>query len=227
MQGVGWSVQHGAEKVVGFEPEKPTIPRFATAISEALDAYDVLVVGRTPAAEDTLPPIQQRTERLAGWILQQTHNLPHDALAGPRGFTVAGAEVLAQYPALQENPNVKMNSWLYLYKTALDARKQGFGVGGIDVDMMYPDVLVAEETGNPVYDEKRFMQFSMQLKYLLGEGLDRTNLPRKAQTIANFVSVMLTELDNATLEDELDVLKTLEMHFANYFKYQIPNRAIV
>jgi hypothetical protein len=163
-QGVAYAVANGGEKIVGQEPEKTLMPTFADQISSALDDYDVLVIGRTQKAEDSLPPVQQRTERLAGWILEQTHLLPHDALSGGRGFTVAGAEVLADYPATTPG----MNNWLYLYQTPIDARNRGLAIGGIDVDLMHPAQMVAEETGNPNFDRKRYQQFKMQLEHLLG-----------------------------------------------------------
>lgn len=162
-QGVAYAVSHGAEKVVGTESEKPGIPELAPQLSKALDTADILVVGRTPGTEYTLPPVQQRTERLAGWLLENTLGLPADALAGPRGFTIAGAEVLADYPATEPG----MNNWIYLYDTILEARERGLKTAGVILDFPYPEGMVAEETGNSAFDGKRLDQFVLQLEYLL------------------------------------------------------------
>lgn len=174
-QGVQHAVNSGAGKIVGFEPEKPMIADFAPEIAGALDDTDVLVIGRTEESKASVPPVQMSTENPAGWLLQEIYNLPPDSLAGPRGFTVAGAEVLAAYQA-GTDPKIK-NNWIYMYQTPLAARKGGLRVGGLALNMQYPDVLVKEETGNPVYDNKRFMQFGLQLEHLLaGEGFDPDSL---------------------------------------------------
>ncbi len=162
-QGVGYAVAHGAGKVVRHEGEKNLMVDFAPQISAALDSADVLVIGRTAAAEASLPPEQRRTERLAGWILEKTLALPPDALSGGRGYTAAGAETLAAYPTAEKG----MNNWIYLYANVLKARELGLRVGGLAVELTHPRSMVEEETGDPVFDAKRHMQFKLQLDYLL------------------------------------------------------------
>jgi hypothetical protein len=162
-QGVRFAAENGATKVLGQEPEKTLMPYFAEQVSKALDTVDVLVVGRTEVGEKSLPPVQRRTEHLAGWILEQSHGLPADALCGPRGFSVEGMQELQDYPALEP----KMNNWIYLYHTTLAAREAGLKIGGIAVDLIYPEAMVAEETDNPGFDGKRYDQFRVQLDYML------------------------------------------------------------
>lgn len=162
-QAVQYAVDHGAEGVLSHEPEKDLMPTFAERVSRELATHDVLIIGRTDAAEASLPPVQRRTERLAGWILEQAHGLPHDTLSGGRGFSRAGAAVLQEYPGTKPG----MNNWIYLYDTPLAARERGLSVGGLDVDLLHPKEMVHEETGNPGFDLKRYEQFRLQLAYLL------------------------------------------------------------
>ena len=136
---------------------------FAGDVANALGQNDIVVVGRTEASQESLPPVQRRTERLAGWVLEHTLSLPHDALAGPRGYTRDGAAFLLNYPSSEKG----MNNWIYMYQNAIEAMKAGKRVGGIDVDLLYPKAMVQQETGNDVFDRKRYDQFELQLKYLL------------------------------------------------------------
>lgn len=201
-QGVAFAIDQGAEKVVGHEPEKIEMSRFSSEISKALDEHAVLVIGRTAAAELSLPSVQRRTERLAGWTLEQTHDLPADALSDGRGFTREGAAVLAEYPGTAEG----FNNWIYLYTTPLGARSKGLSVGGLKIDLMHPPVMTADEEGDPVYDRKRYDQLKLQLDYLLSRDVD----PSKSH-IAHAVIAALAGLNketpNAEFEQQLDRLE--------------------
>jgi hypothetical protein len=206
-QGVAFAINNGAKRVVGHEPEKNLMVEFAADIRDALDKNDVLVIGRTLIAEYSVPPVQQRTERLAGWILEKTLQLPPDALSGGRGFSVAGADCLAAYPATVEG----MNNWIYLYDTPLEARARELKVGSLLVDLMHPETIVAEETDNPVYDAKRYMQFNLQLRYLL----ERPEVTEEAWPVAQFVRNLLEPIpvkaapeNNRVYEWLLDDLET-------------------
>lgn len=206
-QGVGYAVAHGAEKMASHEPEKTLMPTFADEISGALDRADVLVIGRTDAAERTLPPVQRRTERLAGWILEQAHGLPHDTLSGGRGFTIAGANVFAEYPANMAG----MNNWIYLYDTPIEARKRGLRIGGIDIDLVHPTAMVDEETGNPAFDKKRFDQFKLQLDYLLG----RPDVRPEAAGLAEFVLGVLARPEAlGALDEQYALIAEIEQRAA-------------
>jgi hypothetical protein len=215
-QGVGFAVAHGAEKVVRHEPEKTLMVNFAPEISAALDAADVLVIGRTASAEASLPPEQRRTERLAGWILQQTLKLPADALSGGRGYTSAGAETLAQYPANEKT----MNNWIYLYENVLKARELGLRVGGLAVELTHPQLMVDEETDNPIFDAKRHMQFNLQLAYLLRR-------PEVNPGAADITTAVLEGLDTLPVQagpEDISVYRTyltsLEDRFAIDYGYE-------
>jgi hypothetical protein len=218
-QGVAYAVEYGADKIVGQEPEKVTLPRFVDEISRALDNSSVLVIGRTAAAENSLPPTQQRTERLAGWILEHTHGLPADALAGPRGFDVAGAAVLLDYPATDSG----MNNWLYLYETPLEAQRRGLNIGGIAVDMIYPEKMVAEETDNLAFDKKRYDQFHVQLSHLFGESF-RSSCPIMSSDewfIADITRHFLPRLiDTMPLEERTAAIANLEQILIQHSGFQ-------
>jgi hypothetical protein len=215
MEGVAYAVGNGAERVLSAEPEKVRMPYFASRIAEALRSTDVLVIGRTQEAEDSLPPHQQFTERLAGWILEQTHQLPADALSGGRGFTRAGAEILAEYPA--GDPG--MNNWIYLYDTPLVARGRGLDVDGITVELVHPDSMVEQETGDPVFDRKRDDQFMLQLDYLLRRS-DVDPIPR-AQHIARMVLKGLEGVGKETsLLEFNDRIAKIELGLFSFFGYK-------
>lgn len=207
-QAVRYAVDHGAEGVLSHEPEKDLMPTFAGRVSHELATRDVLVIGRTEAAEASLPPVQRKTERLAGWILEQAHGLPHDTLSGGRGFSRAGAAVLQEYPGT--NPG--MNNWIYLYDTPLAARASGLNIGGVDVDLFHPEDMVREETGNPIFDLKRYEQFRLQLAYLLR----RPDVRREALAISQAVLRGLDELpEKPTHEQYGAYFSHLEVEFGS------------
>lgn len=213
-QGVNYSLLSGADKIVGHESEKTLMPSFVDTVSNALDRADILVVGRSDKAENSLPPFMQRTERLAGWILQQSHDLPADALCGPRGFTAAGAEQLALYPSSEKG----MNNWIYLYHTPLQARAAGLTIDGVKVDLMYPQQMVDQETGNDAFDAKRYMQFKLQLEYLLG----RDDVRPEANDIARIVlSHLAGDLSSASMGEQNNTITSLESAFEP-LGYKIP-----
>lgn len=190
LQAAAYVVSRGAEKIVSAEPEKTLMPFFKRKIAGALDVADVLVISRTRRAEASLPPVQLKTEHLAGWILEETLELPRDSLSGGRGFTVAGAEVLACYPATEPG----MNNWIYLYETPLAARAAGLRIKGIDVDLIHPKTMVAQETGNEVFDRKRYDQFKLQLDYML----QRTDILPYGQAMAKTVLAALKDITPQT-----------------------------
>jgi hypothetical protein len=205
-QGVAYAMANGAEKILGQEPEKIGIPRFAPEIARALDTYDVLVIGRTDKSEESLPPVQRRTERLAGWILEQTLDMPHDAFCGPQAFSIAGARQLANYPSREEG----MNSLIYLCHTPLAARAAGLAVIGADIELMYPAAMVAEETNNKIIDAKRYAQFQLQLDYLMR----RPDIKQNAKPIAAKVLAGFSEMSEKPTNEEFEeYLTDLESTF--------------
>lgn len=162
-EGARYALMHGADRFLTHEPEKTTIPVYAMDITSQLAEHDMIVVGRTPESIESLPPVQRRTEQLAGWILEQTLSIPFDALAGPRAYGMKGIQQLLDYPAHR----TEMNNWLYMYTTVLAARQANLDVVGHQVGLIYPRAMVMQETGNPDFDAKRYMQFRMQLDHLL------------------------------------------------------------
>jgi len=195
-QGVGYSFAHGAEKVIGHDPEKVLMTTFAKEISDSLDAHQILVIGRTAAAQNSLPPVQAWTEDMAGWILEKTHDFPADAFSGGRGFTAQGGQVLADYPATDP----AFNNWIYLYRTPLEARAKGLSVGGLSVDLMHPATMTEQETDDPVFDRKRFDQFKVQLDYMMA----RSDVDSYARPIADAV---LHALNGLTTNHSNEVFK--------------------
>lgn len=162
IDGVAFAVAHGATKVVRHEAEKEGMVEFADEISAGLEEQEILVIGRTEEAMASLPKVQARTERLAGWLLEQYFNFPPDALSGGRAYTPTGAEYLARYDVEEHG-----NNWLYMYFPVLAAMEDGVRVGGLQVPLLHPPEMVAEEEGNLVYDRKRYEQFFMQMEKLL------------------------------------------------------------
>jgi hypothetical protein len=208
-QGVGYSFAHGVEKVVGHDPEKVLMSEFSTQISDSLDQHAILVIGRTATAQKTLPTVQAWTEDMAGWILEQTHDFPADALSGGRGFTVEGGEVLADYPAADPD----FNNWIYLYRTPLEARAKGLSVGGLAVDLLHPPTMTAQEQDNPDFDRKRYDQFKLQLDYLMA----RSDVDPQAKHIAHAVQRAMNGLTKQSSNAEFELqLKRLEHRLVGF-----------
>jgi hypothetical protein len=223
-QGVGEAVNHGATKVVRTESDtKVELPFFAWNLANALDEVDVLVVGRTEASRNSMPETQQRTEEFAGWILQNTLYMPADALAGPRGYTVAGAEVLADYPATKTG----MNNWIYMYDTTLEARRRGLPIGGTEIDFRYPTPLVIDEsvTQREFFDGKRYDQFALQLGHLLPQVRDNDHAPERAREIAQHVLVGLDFFkSDATTAQKAEAFGDVERWLSGYYGYEVAER---
>jgi hypothetical protein len=163
----------GAEKLLSHEPEKTSTPGFARDVAKLLEDSSIIVVGRTDRSLETLPPFQRRTELLASYILEHTLAIPFDSLAGPRGYTSQGALHLLNYPSHETG----MNNWIYLYENVLAARANGEAVSGTRTDILYPQILVVQETDNPDFDRKRLDQFWLQLNYLLNRPEDDNDMP--------------------------------------------------
>lgn len=232
-QGVAFAVEHGAAKVLSAEPEKVGLAAHAGAISGALDNYDVLVIGRTQSAENTLPPVQQRTERMSGWLLERVLGMPADAMSGGRGFTAAGAEVLADYRATKVDPDTQqevsdptVNNWLYLYKVPMEAERRGLRVGGIALDFEHPAEMVEEETDNPAFDAKRYDQFELQVGYLFRERLAGMADDDPDRELVEYV-LKMNSLLKATSNGFRDmVVGHMESYLADYYGYKPAARLV-
>lgn len=193
----------GALRIISSEPEKTSMPLFAHLITRALHENDVLVIGRTEAAEASLPPVQRMTERLAGWILERTINLPPDALSGGRGLTSIGASYLLAYDSQEPS----MNNWNYLYDVPLAARADSRPVDGLLVDLLHPREMVEEETDNPVFDRKRYDQFKLQLDHLLR----RDDIVPEGRALASTILRHLAYINNdSTLREVAAYVRTIE-----------------
>lgn len=55
IQAVEYGLSNGATKMISHEPEKVQMYEFSEEISRRLDNSDIVVIGRTEAAMDTLP----------------------------------------------------------------------------------------------------------------------------------------------------------------------------
>ena len=164
-EGARYVIDQGGNKIITSEPEKPSMPEFAEEISRMLDKNSVVVIGRTEASKESMPPFQRRTEELIGWLFKHILGMPADSLAGPRGYNRQGMQHLLDYPS--DTPNMK--KWPYMYYTVLAAMANGERVGEIEVDLMYPKSMVKQETDNLDFDGKRYEQARMQAHILLGE----------------------------------------------------------
>ena len=214
-QGAEFALSAGAEKLLTHEPEKPSVPVIAQDVAVELDTHSVVVIGRSDSSLETVPPFQLRTEKLAGYVLERTLRMPFDTLAGPRGYSRQGAQHLIDYPSHKPG----MNNWIYLYDTILAARSNGEAVGGIAVDLMYPEKLVAQETNNPIFDRKRLDQFWLQLRYMM----DRPEVLPEARGLARMVKHELDSVPaNAGQKDLESTFARIEALASSEYGYQAP-----
>ncbi|XMT17021.1 hypothetical protein QTN79_04425 [Candidatus Saccharibacteria bacterium oral taxon 488] len=212
--GARYVLDQGGNKIITFEPEKPSMPGAAEEISRMLgdgdsqddnsgDGHSVVIIGRTERSKESMPPFQRRTEELAGWVLERTLGLPPDALAGPRGYSRQGIQHLLRYPS--DRPG--MNNWIYMYDNPLAARANGERVGAIEVDLIYPESQVEQETDNPTFDRKRYEQFALQLDYLLR----RPEVKQPAYDLRNMVLGRLALMSEQPTDKEIkEFFNTLE-----------------
>lgn len=217
-EGARYVIDQGGNKIITFEPEKTGMPDFAVRVAEMLGDGDskvdpsVVVIGRTEASKESMPPFQRRTEELAGWVLERTLGLPPDALAGPRGYSRQGIQHLLRYPS--DRPG--MNNWIYMYDNPLAARANGERVGAIEVDLIYPESQVKQETDNPTFDRKRYEQFALQLNYLLR----RPEVKQPADDLRNMVLGRLALMPERPTDKEIkEFFNTLEAE-ARGFSYK-------
>lgn len=202
-EGARYVIDQGGNKIITSEPEKPSMPEFAEEISRMLDKNSVVVIGRTEASKESMPPFQRRTEELIGWLFKHILGMPADSLAGPRGYNRQGMQHLLDYPS--DTPNMK--KWPYMYYTVLAAMANGERVGEIEVDLMYPKSMVKQETDNLDFDGKRYEQARMQAHILLGE---ESEAPQHYKAEIQRIK-LLSELDDkkAALRDM--ILKELTL----------------
>lgn len=212
--GAGYVLDQGGNKIITSEPEKTGMPDFAVRVAEMLgdgdseddnseDGHSVVIIGRTEHSKESMPPFQRRTEELAGWVLERTLGLPPDALAGPRGYSRQGIQHLLRYPS--DRPG--MNNWIYMYDNPLAARANGERVGAIEVDLIYPESQVEQETDNPTFDRKRYEQFALQLNYLLR----RPEVKQPADDLRNMVLGRLALMPERPTDKEIkEFFNTLE-----------------
>ena len=201
-EGADFVIAQGGNKILTLEPEK-SMAHLACKIATMLDKFSVVVIGRTEASKESMPPFQRRTEELIGWLFEHILGMPADSLAGPRGYNRQGMQHLLDYPS--DTPN--MNKWPYMYYTVLAAMANGERVGEIKVDLMYPKSMVEQETDNPDFDEKRYEQARMQAYILLGE---ESEAPQHYEAEIQRIK-LLSELDakKAVLRDM--ILKELTL----------------
>jgi hypothetical protein len=171
LDGIRFIQAHGGENcsILKLEPEKDSMadPDVLDCIKDALYEYGTVVIGRDQEAMLSLPPVQLEVEFRVGQIFAQRYNMPADALSGGRAWTPASLAVwVPRYEALLQEHGSKVNNWLYLYTGVLDVRDAGLRVGGIRVNLVHPSEIVAEETGNPVFDKKRRDQEAIQLEWM-------------------------------------------------------------
>ena len=205
LQGVALAAQNGAQKILGYEAEKVRMTDFLGDVADALDEQSVVVIGRTELALESLPVVQRRVERLAGWVLERSHGMPADALSGGRGFNVDGARILSTYPAERDG----YNNWLYLYDTPLAARASGLGVSGIKVDLIHPTAMTNQEEGDEQFDTKRYAQLKLQLEHMLTRSDVNPDMIQEVREIL----LLLANIDtDAGVSHNEKVLSSLEQY---------------
>ena len=202
-EGARYVIDQGGNKIITSEPEKTGMPDFAEEISRMLDEFSVVVIGRTERSKESMPPFQRRTEELIGWLFEYILGMPADALAGPRGYNRQGMQHLLDYPS--DAPG--MNNWLYMYYTVLAAMANGERVGGTEVDLMYPESQVKQETDNLDFDGKRYEQARMQAHVLLGK---KSEAPQHYKAEIQRIK-LLSELDDKKAALRNMILKELTL----------------
>ena len=202
-EGARYVIDQGGNKIITSEPEKPSMPEFAEEISRMLDKNSVVVIGRTEASKESMPPFQRRTEELIGWLFEHILGMPADSLAGPRGYNRQGMQHLLDYPS--DTPNMK--KWPYMYYTVLAAMANGERVGEIEVDLMYPKSMVKQETDNLDFDGQRYEQARMQAHILLGE---ESEAPQHYKAEIQRIK-LLSELDDKKAALRNMILKELTL----------------
>ncbi len=209
-QGAEYALMLGAETILTHEPEKVSTPSIAGDVVRELATSGIVIVGRTEKSLETLPPVQRRTEALAGWILNRSYGLPEDALAGPRGYTASTArDYLLPYPS--HHPG--MNNWIYMYKNPLDSMKNGGKIGGVNVDLIYPQSMTAEETGNEAYDRKRYEQLRLQLKYLFDTYQVFRSFSEMRTRIASEIDSMGDDMPTSFLEKQVQSIVDISSEY--------------
>lgn len=205
----------GADKFLTHEPEKVRMPFHASVVvGELVTGSSVVVVGRDQEAIDSMPSVQRRTEVLAGWILNRGLLIPEDSLAGPRGYDIVGVQHLLNYPSEEKG----MNNWIYMYQNILEAKRAGQKTSGVKVPIVYPETMVKQEQGNIDFDRKRYMQFVLQLDYLLR----RPEVLADMKPITEYVLAKINGLSEDPQEsDYLEMLALVET-VAEEFDYQKP-----
>ena len=145
-QAVAHAIMNGAGNVMTTPIDEPDIPLIASEqVRRALVHTDVVIVGRTQEARDELPPIQQQLAHLGGWIVEQTHVLPHDSLTGPRGYNREAAQLLVRYPSLGAN----ISGAPHLFEAPLMIRDAEKRLGGVKATFRRPEALIDQEAADP------------------------------------------------------------------------------
>jgi hypothetical protein len=217
-QGLRDAVARGAEKIVGSNPEESSLPQFAGTLALALDTADILVVGRTPEGRNSLLPLQQRTDSLGSWLLTKTLDMPADTFAGPRGFTAAGAEAVIDYPA--DKPG--LNSLLYLQMSIIAARARNLRIEGVEIDLIRPEAVTAEEAADPEFSGRQLDQLVAQLGPLLSHAEQTAPTMYKADLATVAGSHMPLLAAHNDLPYRLEKLDLFEGRLTYHYDYQPP-----
>jgi hypothetical protein len=143
--------------MVKFEGEKAV---FADSdnVGFVLDAcriYDVASGVRTMATWVSMPPFQVLTEYWLGMAIGDMLGVSNDTPSGVIALTGEGRRFFIE--------SVTDNHWSYLFGVPHNGLKAGLRIGSFEVNFCYADEVVAEETGNPVYDQKRLDQIDQML----------------------------------------------------------------
>lgn len=162
-QALRFALDNGAQFVLSHEFEKDTLPRYATEVIRLLadGPYEILIIGRSKQALDSLPPTQRFTETFAGEVMEREFHFPPDSFSGGRAFTRAEARWF-----LDHDPEKQGGCWEYLYEPIIRAIKAGILVGGVTLDLVHPPELVREEEECPALREKRYRQLGLVLHFL-------------------------------------------------------------
>ncbi len=174
---------HESAVMVKFEGEKSVFTggRNISEIQEGVHQFDVISGVRTLETWASMPPFQVQTEFWLGSAIGEMLGVSQDTPSGVIALTSAGRKYFIN--------SVVDNHWSYLFGVPLMARKSGLRCGSFDVDFRYDSSVVAEETGNRVFDQKRLVQIDEMLDKAF-ELFDGSSRATQALRLIDFRRVM-------------------------------------
>lgn len=161
--------------MVKFEGEKPLFAegRNVQMLIDAGKRFDIITGERTLSTWESMPPYQAVTEALLGVVIGAILGVSHDTPSGVIALNSIGRNVFIE--------TTRQNSWPYLFETPYIGRgEHAARIGAVPVAFDYHPAVVEEETGNPVFDEKRRKQIDTMVEAAVKVVGGETEIPPTA-----------------------------------------------